>query len=70
MERCPQRKELQDAAETALQCIKDLTSASIEALRAGDNVRLLALDKELELAIGDKERRFGALQQHTSEHGC
>ena len=70
MERCAQRRELQDSAEEALQRIRELSAAQIEALRAGDNARLLALDKDLELAVGDKERRFGALQQHTVEHGC
>jgi len=32
--------------------------------------KLLALDSELELKFGEKEHAFGALQQHTKEHGC
>jgi hypothetical protein len=30
----------------------------------------MQLDRELELAIGEKERLFGALRQHREEHGC
>ena len=30
----------------------------------------MELDKKLETAFGEKERAFGALRQHSEEHGC
>ena len=47
-----------------------LTIEQIDCLKANDQKRLLALDKELETVFGEKERAFGALQEHSKEHGC
>jgi hypothetical protein len=30
----------------------------------------MRLDKELELLLGEKERRIGAMHQHAEEHKC
>jgi hypothetical protein len=30
----------------------------------------MRFDKELELLLGEKERRVGAMQQHAAEHRC
>lgn len=67
---CPKRDELQREADRALQQIIDITTQQIGALKKGDQALLLALDKELEKTFGEKERSFGALRQHTEEHGC
>ena len=34
------------------------------------NGRWLAVDKEIELELGEKERALGALRQHREDHGC
>ena len=70
MQPCPVRKELVDSASEILSKIRELTAEQIKLLKAGDQAKLIALDKELEVIFGDKEKAFGALQQHTSEHGC
>jgi hypothetical protein len=67
---CVQRKGIQLEAHQALQRLIDLTKKQIDALHANDQQRLTALDKELELAFGEKERCFGALWQHMRDHGC
>ena len=67
---CAQRDALQREANAALQAIIDITKQQIDALSANDQARLLVLDKNLERKFGEKERSFGALRQHTKEHGC
>lgn len=70
MGRCSERDRLTGEAEAALGRVITLTREQINALNERDDSRLMALDQELELAFGEKERLFGALQQHTKEHGC
>jgi hypothetical protein len=70
MQPCPIRKQLVEAAEQCLVRIRELTADQITALKAGDHAQVLAIDKDLETVFGDKEKAFGALQQHTAEHGC
>ena len=68
---CSKRQELTAAADDSLLTVKSLIEAQIRVLReTGSQSRLLELDKELEMAFGEKERRFGALSEHTKEHGC
>ena len=42
----------------------------LELFRADDMNNWNGLDKELELTVGEKERRIGALRQHIKEPGC
>jgi hypothetical protein len=68
---CPKRAELTGAADQSLLQVKSLIEAQIRVLReTGSQSKLLELDKELEIAFGNKERCFGALSEHTKEHGC
>lgn len=67
---CPEREALQREATRNLQVLIELTKQQIDALTSNDQSRLLALDKNLEKVFGEKERSFGALRQHTKEHGC
>lgn len=67
---CAEREALQREAARNLQLLIELTKQQIDALTASDQARLLALDKNLEKVFGEKERSFGALRQHTKEHGC
>jgi len=47
-----------------------LIAGQLKALQDHDIQKLLTLDKELEQAFGAKERAFGALNEHTKDHGC
>lgn len=67
---CTEREKLQREASSHLQALIEITKQQIEALQANDHTRLIALDKNLEKMFGKKERSFGALRQHTKEHGC
>lgn len=67
---CPERDRLLGEASCALQLISDLTRKQIEVLYANDPQHLSRLDKQLELAFGEKERAIGALHQHQKEHAC
>jgi hypothetical protein len=68
--KCRERESLSSEATKTLQTLSGIIQEQIEALQVGDQKKLLSLDKSLELTFGDKERAFGALQQHTKEHGC
>ncbi len=50
--------------------IVEITKEQIAVLRAGDERKMQQLDKELEQAVGRKERTLGALNQHQTDHGC
>ena len=67
---CAAREALQVEASEILQHLIDLTKHQIIALAANDQQTLMRLDKQLELVFGEKERSFGALREHTKEHGC
>lgn len=53
-----------------LEAIAAKNMDQVHALRHGDQSKLMQLDKEVEELIGKKERTFGALRQHTADHGC
>jgi hypothetical protein len=67
---CAKRDELSTRAIEVLGKLNHLTAEQIDCLKANDEKRLMELDKNLETAFGEKERAFGALRQHTEEHGC
>ena len=46
-----------------------LTVEQIDCLKANDQKRLLALDKELETVFGEKERAFGAVAKGFNMYG-
>lgn len=56
--------------EDILQRLKELTALQLEAFRSRNSAELARLDRELENAMGEKERSFGALRQHVREHNC
>ena len=69
-ERCPQHHNLDNEVQTVLQKLVELTGAQLKAFREQNDREFMRLDKELENAMGEKERAIGALQQHMEEHGC
>jgi hypothetical protein len=46
-----------------------MTTAQLDAFLAKDNAKMMRLDKQLEHAVGRKERAFGAQRHHAREHG-
>jgi hypothetical protein len=69
-QKCPKHEHLRAEAFAILQEITELTSGQRAAFETGEDQRFMELDKQLELAVGRKERAIGALRQHTEEHGC
>jgi len=67
---CRKQQELRQAVTAVLERIDTLTRRQIEAMDRRDYDQLMALDRELEAAFGEKERAFGALKEHRTEHNC
>ena len=70
-QRCDKHDELLHLAQDVLQRIHELTAKQkLTVAENGVSERFLGMDKELELAMGEKERSIGALREHDMEHGC
>jgi hypothetical protein len=67
---CPKREALVDETQHTLMRLAELARRQADALRTGADNLVMALDKEIENTLGEKERTLGALQQHRKEHGC
>ncbi len=67
---CPERDRLAEAVNDSLERIVKLTQEQLVVFRKGVLRRFEDLDRELEHAVGEKERRVGALREHEREHGC
>jgi len=50
--------------------LTQLTTRHLEVFRTGDFPAARRMDREVEVAIGAKERAIGALSQHMIEHKC
>ena len=66
---CDEREALKANALRALSEIIEFSEKLLNAIQA-DGPDPHMLDKDLENAVGAKERAFGALAQHRKEHGC
>jgi hypothetical protein len=66
---CEEREALKANAIKALRDIIEFSDKLLLAIDA-DEIDPHALDKDLENAVGSKERAFGALSQHRKDHGC
>jgi hypothetical protein len=67
---CPERDRLSANITLILSKLIGTTQRQLQAVQDRDQSAMLAFDKELEDLMGEKERAFGALNQHTCEHGC
>lgn len=67
---CPEQDRLSAQTIEILGRIARTSQEQVTALKHGDQIALMHLDKELERLVGEKERAFGALKQHRQEHGC
>ena len=70
MPKCPELARLQSEVENVLGNLAQVTTLQLELFRTGNLQDWRRLDKELELTVGEKERRIGALRQHIKEHNC
>jgi len=68
---CPEREKLKAEAARALKDIIEFTDRLLRAVNSEQTAGMISqLDKDLENAVGSKERAFGALAQHCKDHGC
>jgi hypothetical protein len=67
---CTERDKLVAEASRVLHEIIEFSNKLLVAIQAEGTDTLVPLDKDLENAVGAKERAFGALAQHCKEHGC
>jgi len=68
--RCEKHDRLLAEVRQILEHLVKLTRSQSEAFQRDDRGEFKRLDRELELAVGEKERRVGALREHESEHRC
>ncbi len=67
---CPEQDKLSSRAIEILSRIACTSQEQVSALKRGDQITLMRLDKERENIVGEKELVFGALKQHRDEYGC
>jgi hypothetical protein len=53
-----------------LQKMVETVTLQLEIFRSKKLGGFMRVDQELELLVGEKERRIGALRQHAHEHNC
>jgi hypothetical protein len=64
---CAECAKLQYHVIGALEKFAELAITQLEACQFNDMAGFARLDKELELAVHEKERRIAALRQHCSD---
>ncbi len=67
---CIKQQELIAEVESILEKIARLARSEADAIRGSAENAWMEVDKQIELAIGEKERAIGALREHRKEHGC
>ena len=70
MDRCPEYEKLSSRVDEMLKNLVETTTLQLEIFRSKKPGEFMRVDKELELMVGEKERRIGALRQHVDEHQC
>ncbi len=69
-ETCEVRVRLERLAQHHLLELAELARKEADVVESGDQQRILELDKNIEDALGRKERALGAINQHRADHGC
>jgi hypothetical protein len=67
---CARQQQLMAEVQRHLVRLADLAHEEAEALKVNGSREWLAIDKEIEFELGEKERALGALKGHRQEHGC
>ncbi len=70
MNQCHEYEKLSSDLDDVLKKLTETTSLQLEVFRSRKPGEFMRVDKELELLVGEKERRIGALRQHIQEHRC
>jgi len=70
MTRCAEYDRLYSHVAQILTKLSQLTTQQADLFQSGDFRGFKMLDPEVELTLGEKERSFGALGQHMTEHKC
>jgi hypothetical protein len=65
---CARGEELEGAVQDILVKVVALATAELNAFRSHRLDEMMRVDKELEQAIGEKERRLGAYLHHREHH--
>jgi hypothetical protein len=65
---CLEYEKLSSRVDEMLKKLAETTSLQLEIFRSKKPGEFMRVDKELELMVGEKERRVGALRQHVDEH--
>jgi len=68
--RCEKHEELLEQVQKILQRLQELSGRQVTSIDSGVSERFMSRDREMELAMGEKERLVGALREHDEEHGC
>ena len=66
---CPERERLAGAVSDALRRIIEVALRQHMAVKTSTSEAQL-ISQEFAEAVGEKERRLGALDEHEREHGC
>jgi putative methionine-R-sulfoxide reductase with GAF domain len=70
MANCPEYDRLHAEVENVLGNLAQVSTLLVELFRSNDFKGVHRLDKQMELTLGEKERRIGAFSQHVREHKC
>jgi hypothetical protein len=70
MSGCLEYDRLSSQLDEILKKLADTTTLQLEIFRSRKPGDFMRVDKELELLVGEKERRIGAIRQHADEHKC
>ena len=70
MSKCAEYDRLTSQVEEILKQLTETTAVQLEIFRASRPREFTRVDKQLELMVGEKERRIGAMRQHAAEHKC
>jgi hypothetical protein len=68
MNTCTECERLRGEVQDELARVTLLTTAQLNVFGSKDDGTFMRLEKELENAMGAKERAIGALRQHQREH--
>ena len=67
---CLEQIRLSEDVDRVQSDIVELITRQHEALVHGHENTLMAIDRQIELKFGEKQRAIGALRQHRRDHGC
>jgi hypothetical protein len=67
---CVRQQELIEQVQQHLIRLSELARREASLVATEEEAVWLAVDKEIENELGEKERALGALREHQREHGC